>query len=64
VARALRLTPSDTECLFSLCGSARPELARRPDEHVDQTMQDTLDGFQSGPATLCNIGPSCDRGDQ
>jgi transcriptional regulator with XRE-family HTH domain len=46
IAQALRLTPSDTEYLFSLTGIPRSELAPADWQGVDQSIQDTIDGFQ------------------
>jgi transcriptional regulator with XRE-family HTH domain len=52
IAHALRLTPSDTEYLFSLSGVPRSEPALAGTAVVDRCSQDILDGFQSGPALL------------
>jgi transcriptional regulator with XRE-family HTH domain len=50
IARALRMTPSDTEYLFSITGIPRAEPEPNSEDHVDAYVQDTLDGFQTGPA--------------
>jgi hypothetical protein len=54
ITQALRLTPSDTDYLFSLSGIPRTELAHDGAERVDQYIQDTLDSFQAGPALLAS----------
>jgi transcriptional regulator with XRE-family HTH domain len=48
VARALRLSASDADYLFSLSGVHRPESSGV--SSVETCIQQTLDGFQSGPA--------------
>lgn len=48
VARALRLSASDTDYLFSLSGMHRAEPSGV--SNVESCIQHTLDGFQSGPA--------------
>jgi transcriptional regulator with XRE-family HTH domain len=50
IARALRLTPSDTEYLFSLSGIPRAALVRARAESVDKHIQDMLDAIQGAPA--------------
>jgi transcriptional regulator with XRE-family HTH domain len=54
IARALRLTPSDTEYLFSLSGTPRKELIPTSVERVDKHFQDTLDAIRGAPAFICN----------
>jgi len=52
VAKALRLSASDTEYLFSLSGMHRAESGGV--SSVETCIQHTLDGFQSGPAMFIN----------
>lgn len=50
IAHALRLTRSDTEYLFSLCGVPRAEGPRCSHEQGDRAVHETVNGFQAGPA--------------
>jgi len=49
IAQAIRLTPSDTDYLYSLSGVPRSQLARGSAEKIDQYIQEILDGFEAGP---------------
>ncbi len=55
IARALRLTPSDTAYLALLAGIASEEPRPGP-IRVDKDVQAVLDGFQAGPAVLMSAG--------
>jgi transcription regulator MmyB-like protein/helix-turn-helix protein len=52
VARALRLTRSDEEYLFSLANVALPSGTARVRPSVPPVLQSLLDGFTSGPALV------------
>jgi transcriptional regulator with XRE-family HTH domain len=56
IARALQLTPSDTDYLFSLCGIPRGKFEAIDSEEVEPYIHDTLDAFRGGPAFF---GPPC-----
>ncbi len=53
VAKALRLTPAEQKHLFQLATGSVPAIS--PDEAVDPTLRDVLDGYHLGPAMLLNV---------
>jgi transcriptional regulator with XRE-family HTH domain len=57
IARALRLSPSDADYLFSLSGIAKAEHVSSA-VSLDESLQHALDGFRAGPAFL--VGPCWD----
>lgn len=52
IARALKLTKSDTEYLYSLANVSLPSAAFRVNLDVPAAVQRALDGFTSGPAVV------------
>jgi transcriptional regulator with XRE-family HTH domain len=54
IAAALRLTPSDTEYLFSLCGIPRQEVAGGTAETLDNYIEDALAAVHGAPAFIIN----------
>lgn len=53
VARALKLSSSDTAYLFSLARRPAPEI-RESSSGLEATLQAVLDGYITGPAFACN----------
>jgi transcriptional regulator with XRE-family HTH domain len=53
VSTALKLTPAEQKHLYQLATGAVPAIA--PDQTVDPTLRDVLDGFHTGPAMLLNV---------
>jgi hypothetical protein len=53
VASALKLTPAEQRHLQGLATGTMPAVA--PNQTVDPTLRDVLDGYQTGPAMLLNV---------
>jgi hypothetical protein len=53
ISNALRLTPAEHKHLYQLATGTMPAIA--PDQTVDPTLRDVLDGYHTGPAMLLNV---------
>jgi transcriptional regulator with XRE-family HTH domain len=53
VSTALKLTPAEQKHLYQLATGTLPAIA--PDQTVDPTLRDVLDGYHTGPAMLLNV---------
>ena len=53
VSPALKLTPAEQKHLYQLATGTLPAIA--PDQTVDPTLRDVLDGYHTGPAMLLNV---------
>jgi MmyB-like transcription regulator ligand binding domain/Helix-turn-helix domain len=53
VSSALRLTPAEQKHLHQLATGTLPAIS--PDQTVDPTLLDVLDGYHTGPAMLLNV---------
>jgi hypothetical protein len=53
VSAALKLTPAEQKHLHQLATGTLPAIS--PNQTVDPTLRDVLDGYQTGPAMLLNV---------
>jgi hypothetical protein len=53
VSTALKLTPAEQKHLYQLATGTLPAIS--PNQNVDPTLRDVLDGYHTGPAMLLNV---------
>jgi hypothetical protein len=53
VSSALKLTPAEQKHLYQLATGTLPAMS--PNQTVDPTLRDVLDGYHTGPAMLLNV---------